>query len=113
MTCLPSTARHLVRARSTSSTPRGRWVAVFTPARWSGASTTFSRAATCSSGAHHRALPRPSHPQDSRKKPGPTTGPGFSGKGLSLEVHTAHATGRVAGGSGGLLRLVGDDGLGG
>ncbi len=47
-----------------------------------------------------------------KEKPGPTTGPGFFGKGLSLEVHAAHATGRVAHGSGGLLRLVGDDGLG-
>src|SRR4051812_36563162 len=30
-----------------------------------------------------------------------------------LEVHAAHATGRVARGCGRLLRLVGDDGLGG
>src|SRR5699024_6687990 len=33
--------------------------------------------------------------------------------GRALEVHTAHATGRVGGRSRGLLRLVGDDGLGG
>src|SRR3984957_2251934 len=47
------------------------------------------------------------------EKPGPTWGPGFSFSYWDLEVHTAHATGRVAGGSRGLLRLVGDDGLGG
>src|SRR6202000_499539 len=46
------------------------------------------------------------------EKPGPTWGPGFSLT-ADLEVHTAHATGRVADGSGGLLRLVGNDGLGG
>src|ERR1700744_4515743 len=47
------------------------------------------------------------------EKPGPTWGPGFSLSDADLEVHTAHATGRVAGRSGGLLRLVGNDGLGG
>src|SRR5271170_2893467 len=47
------------------------------------------------------------------EKPGPTWGPGFSLSDADLEVHTAHATGRVAGRGAGLLRLVGDDGLGG
>src|SRR6201992_4473154 len=46
------------------------------------------------------------------ENPGPTWGPGFPLT-ADLEVHTAHATGRVADGSGGLLRLVGNDGLGG
>src|SRR5271166_4176276 len=45
-----------------------------------------------------------------RKTPAPFGSRAFSF--WDLEVHTAHATGRVARGSGRLLRLVGNDGLG-
>ena len=54
---------------------------------------------------------------DHTKKPGPTREPGLFRTTdffvlMDLEVHTAHAAGRVARGCGRLLRLVGDDGLG-
>ena len=48
------------------------------------------------------------------KKPGPSEeGPGSCRERWTLEVHAAHATGRIACGRSGLLGLVGDDGLGG
>src|SRR3954447_21616398 len=48
-----------------------------------------------------------------RKSPGCRSTPGLSRRAKDLEVHAAHATGRVARGCGRLLRLVGDDRLGG
>jgi hypothetical protein len=54
-------------------------------------------------------------PENSTKRTGLQADRAFSGNttgAQDLEVHTTHATGRVARGCGRLLRLVGDDGLG-